>query len=303
MVRERERDGDEDKINGQIEGDHENEQDTDTDTEDTVEGRVVVQRSFSEALGPGAPVNSSVLRSFLSSPTFWRYVCLSLFLVNLRAIFRHLDATLPTYLIRQHGDDVPKGLLYSINPLIIMFLTPVVAAMCSSIAHYDMIRNGSWISGISPIPLTFSSTLWAASVFIVILSFGEAIWSPSSYDYSMSIAPKGREATFGALASAPLFAAKVPVGLLSGYLLETYMPETGQRRPKMLWLIIMLTTLTSAVCITVFERCVREPEVEKEHGNGHSTSTSGSGSGRGRQREYELVGEAGDGEDSVEMVL
>ena len=32
------------------------------------------------------------------------------------------------------------------------------------------------------------------------------------YDYSMSLAPEGREGLFTALASAPLFAAKLPTG-------------------------------------------------------------------------------------------
>ena len=58
------------------------------------------------------------------SATFWRFVVLTLFLINLRAIFRHLDATLPTYLIRCFGSNYPKGVIYSINPFMIMWLTP-----------------------------------------------------------------------------------------------------------------------------------------------------------------------------------
>ena len=38
---------------------------------------------------------------------------------------RHLDATLPTYLVRTFGASVPKGSIYAINPFMIMFLTPV----------------------------------------------------------------------------------------------------------------------------------------------------------------------------------
>ena len=49
-------------------------------------------------------------------------------------------------------------------------------------------------------------------LFVVCLSLGEAIWSPRWYDYSMSVAPEGREGIWTALASAPLFAAKLPTG-------------------------------------------------------------------------------------------
>ncbi len=51
-------------------------------------------------------------------------------------------------------------------------------------------------------------------LFVVTLSLGESVWSPRWYDYSMSLAPEGREGIFTALASAPLFAAKLPTGAL-----------------------------------------------------------------------------------------
>ena len=56
--------------------------------------------------------------------------------------------------------------------------------------------------------------------------------------------PQGREASFSALAAAPLFAAKVPVGLLSGYLVHKYLPEDGSRKDgRTMWLIIGLLTM------------------------------------------------------------
>ena len=49
-------------------------------------------------------------------------------------------------------------------------------------------------------------------MFVATLSLGEAIWSPRWYDYSMSVAPDGREGVFTALSSAPLFLAMLPTG-------------------------------------------------------------------------------------------
>jgi hypothetical protein len=56
---------------------------------------------------------------------------------------------------------------------------------------------------------------------------------------------QGKEASFSALASAPLFAAKIPVGLMSGYLLSKYVPEdeSQPRDPQMMWLIIGILTM------------------------------------------------------------
>lgn len=121
----------------------------------------------------------------------------------------------------------------------------------------------------------------AAVAFVVLLSLGEAVWSPRTYDYTLSISPLGKEAAFAALSTAPLFVAKVPVGLLSGYLLDTYMPANGVKRGQILWLIVGLLTLSSPILITVLERWVREPESGVE------------GGGEGGRREgdrYETLG-------------
>eukprot|EP00551_Chaetoceros_affinis_P015223 CAMPEP_0203695500 /NCGR_PEP_ID=MMETSP0091-20130426/6949_1 /ASSEMBLY_ACC=CAM_ASM_001089 /TAXON_ID=426623 /ORGANISM="Chaetoceros affinis, Strain CCMP159" /LENGTH=62 /DNA_ID=CAMNT_0050567071 /DNA_START=175 /DNA_END=360 /DNA_ORIENTATION=+ len=61
----------------------------------------------------------------------------------------------------------------------------------------------------------------------------------------MKVAKEGREGTYMALASAPLFLAKLPVGMMSGFLLEKYCPEEGPRDSKFMWLIIGLTTAPS----------------------------------------------------------
>lgn len=55
---------------------------------------------------------------------------------------------------------------------------------------------------------------WATVAFVIQLSLGEAIWSPRWYDYSMSVAPEGREGVFTAMASAPLFLGKFVTGML-----------------------------------------------------------------------------------------
>ena len=192
---------------------------------------------------PLSPIDTC--KSLCSSATFWRYAALTLLLVNLHAIFRHLDATLPTYLVRIYGNAVPKGIIYSINPLMIIFLTPIVAALTNKYNHFNMIKWGGYVTGVSPFFLVLSTSIWAVCMMVVFISLGEAIWSPRVYDYVMSIAPEGKEASFSALASAPLFAAKIPVGLMSGYLLSEYLPEdeNERRQPKMLWLYIGLLTM------------------------------------------------------------
>ncbi len=52
----------------------------------------------------------------MASRETWKFMVMCLITVNLKQIFRHVDATLPKYLIRAYGCDAPVGLIYGINP-------------------------------------------------------------------------------------------------------------------------------------------------------------------------------------------
>ena len=201
------------------------------------------------------PIKSSawvVFQDTICKKRFWRFLAVCFITLNVRMIFRHLDATWPKYMVREFGDSVPKGTLYSINPAMIIVLVPIVTAATSKYDPLLMIHHGSYISSLSVFSLVLSTTIWSSSIFVILLSLGEAVWSPRLYDYTMSICPEGKEGTYMALGAAPLFLAKLPVGMMSGWLLEKYCPEEGERHSQTMWLIIGLMTLSSPVCMTIF---------------------------------------------------
>ena len=242
------------------------------------------------------------LWKLVTSVTFLRFSVLTLLLINLNAIFRHLDATFPTFVVRTFGTNAPKGMLYAINPLMIMLLVPLVGALTTGYKHFDMIKWGGYVTAAAPLCLAASVTIPGAIGMVILLSLGEAIWSPRTYDYTYSIAPDGQEASFAALATAPLFAAKIPVGLLSGWLLSTFCPETGPKRGDLLWLIVAVVTLTSPILITLLEKRIREPEPESSSppvvlseaempGAMGAGGLSAGGHGHGRGEGEEIEGE------------
>jgi hypothetical protein len=154
-------------------------------------------------------------------------------------------------MIREFGENVPYGTVYSINPAIIIVLVPIMTAATSHIDPLVMIHYGTYVSAASVFFLTISTSVTACILFVVVLSIGEATWSPRLYDYTISVCPEGREGTYSALSSAPLFLAKLPVGFMSGFLLQKYCPEEGERQSKLMWLIIGATTATSPIMMTV----------------------------------------------------
>lgn len=194
-----------------------------------------------------------------------KFMAMCLFTVNLKSLFRHLDATLPKYQLRAFGCGAPIGAIYSINPAIIVLLVPIIGALTTRLAHFDMIHYGSWVSAISPLWIVAIPALWSTGAFVATLSIGEAVWSPRWYDYSMSVAPNGKEGLFTALTSAPLFLAMLPTGMVSGALLENFCPGSGTCTSmeadtcdgRSLWGVVFLIGVSSPLLILLTQRWVR----------------------------------------------
>uniref|UniRef100_A0A6B2L3H4 Major facilitator superfamily (MFS) profile domain-containing protein n=1 Tax=Arcella intermedia TaxID=1963864 RepID=A0A6B2L3H4_9EUKA len=197
------------------------------------------------------------------SKAFWKFMLLNLLLMNVRSIFKHMDATLPKFLQRRFGDDVGFGTIYSINPLIVVFLAPVIQILISKYPPLPCIIIGAWISSLSPLWIWWNPSMVAVILFVVQLSIGESIWSPRNLDYMMKIIPKGKEGIYMSLCSFPMFASKLPTGILSGWLLAEYCPTSAQCSGT-IWLLIGLLTILSPVFLTFCVSCIEEPSEQNQ---------------------------------------
>jgi len=204
-----------------------------------------------------------ILKDVGTSKSFWKYILLAVLLANVRAVFRHVEATLPKYMLRAFGASAPYGIIYSINPILIIVLTPFVQTFSFKFKALLAVLVGSWISAVSPAWLGISNSVALCAVFVVQLSLGETLWSPRMMGYGTSVAPKGREGTFAAIAAIPLFLSKLPAGLLSGWLLATYCPREGQCDGPKLWLIVFGIAVSSPLFLSLLYKVLYDPLADK----------------------------------------
>ncbi|MDI3288616.1 MFS transporter [Polyangium sp. 15x6] len=196
----------------------------------------------------------SIARDVLREPAFWIFLGFVALLTFVRLVLQHAHLTWPKYALREFGQDFPFAYYWSINPAMIIVLTPLATALTRKYPPYPVISIGATITAFSVLAMAVSTTVTASIVFIVLLSIGEALWSPRLYEYTATIAPPGREASYMGLSEIPLFLAKPFVGFLSGYLLSVYCPPTGPRDSRQMWLVIGLMTIAAPVCMLVFRR-------------------------------------------------
>lgn len=208
-----------------------------------------------------------MIRGTVTERFFLIYCGLLSLTLFVRFVFFHFHYTFPKYGIRVLGEGARIGSLYAVlNPVLIAFLVPLVAAWTRKTSSYRMMIWGSAVSALScfiaALPgawfagltdtvlgeLVFIKWLgmapdmaalaaappvaeyWPLIFCITVFTIGEAIWSPRLMQFTAEIAPKGKEGTYIALSILPFFVAKLFVGPLSGWLLQTYTPldEAGR---------------------------------------------------------------------------
>lgn len=189
------------------------------------------------------------LREVLADNFFWRFMLMLALLSLVRMMFQHMHFTWPKYVTRMEGEDFPVGTVWALNSAMIIFLAPLGTALTRNRKPLDVLMFGAFLSSLSPFVLCFGSSMFWQLMMILVLTIGEALWSPRLYEYNVSIAPRGREATYVSLAALPYFLAKFLVGPTSGYLLSSYVPVSGDRNPMMLWLLIGCSTMLGPIGI------------------------------------------------------
>ena len=193
----------------------------------------------------------------LRSRVFWRFVLLAVLLLGVRAIYRHLDATFPKYMVRVFGPEAPFGSLIALNPFCVVLVSLLSAPLGMKYHPVPIIIFGSFISALSPFALAIGHSYANAILFVLLLSIGEGIWSPRLYEYSVMIAERGREGVYTTLAAAPMFLASLLTGATSGTLLERYVPEKGEdKQPEIMWAIIGLTSVVSPVLMLILRNVI-----------------------------------------------
>src|SRR5213595_4141131 len=230
----------------------------------------------------------ALFKRLLGQSGFYRLLAFLLLIGFLKLIFLQMDYVFPKFGIRELGNGAPIGHLSNINYILIIILVPVIGALTQEYSAYRMVVVGGAICAASVFVMALP-TMWfqrpaqgfigqwighgylgvqgtihpyymMIAIYISIFSIGEAFYSPRVYEYAAAIAPKGQEASYGALSYIPFLIGKLLIGT-SGWILATFCPEHGECRPAMLWFIFACAASMAPVGLLAFRRYIQVHEV------------------------------------------
>lgn len=234
-----------------------------------------------------------IFRTLARQPGFYRLLSFLMLIAAVKLVYITMLYVYPEFGIRELGEGAPLGKLWSVtNSVLVILLVPLIGALCQRASAYRMVTLGCaivaasvfilalptvWFQALADgtlgrwvghyyLGLTGSVNPWYVMLFLfaVLFSVGEAFYSPRVYEYAAAIAPKGQEASYGALSYVPLFLAKLFVGTFSGLLLARYCPESGPRHSQTMWLVIALISTIAPLGLLALRRWVRVREAGRE---------------------------------------
>ena len=225
---------------------------------------------------------------------FYRLLAFLVLIAFIKLIYKQMDYVYPVFGVRELGPGAPIGMLWGMNSLFIIVMVPIIGALTQRFSAYSMVILGCLISAASIFIMAMPPGWFAPlahgilgrvighgflglkgvvhpyyvmiALFVFVLSIGESFYSPRVYEYAAAIAPKGQEASYGALSYVPLLLAKLLIGLFSGQSLMKYCPETGPRHSQTLWLIVALLSLVAPVGLITLRRYIRVQEAGRDDG-------------------------------------
>ncbi len=225
---------------------------------------------------------------------FWIYMGMLAILIFVRLTFYIFHLMFPTYAIRVFGADFPVASIFgTLNPVMIIFLVPLISALTVNVRSYTMLLWGTGLSAASVflcfIPESISMGLadtwfgtwvfdyWLEApignqdpfvislvIFIMVFTVGEAIWSPRLMQFSAEIAPRGKEGAYIALAMLPYFLGKAGAGVLSEQMTARYFTDNQVLFPShdVAWLWIGGMAALSPIGLVIFRSVFAKREEE-----------------------------------------
>ena len=232
--------------------------------------------SAGEAKEPGPPAPArptvlAVLTGVAKALVNIRFSGALLILTGFYFMAEQFYQTFPKYITRCVSEDAPLEWVTLLNPLTIALFQGLVTKHTKALSPLMAMVLASFIGALSmflmgtlgPVlgPMLGGGVavgLVGACVSFAVFAFAEMIFAPRFYDYVARFAPKGQEATFMGLTVLPVALGGMIGGLVSGRLIDRFLPLEGARDPFSIWAIYAGLGVVSALLMMGYERLARE---------------------------------------------
>src|SRR5688500_2589880 len=198
--------------------------------------------------------------------SLWKYMAAMIAFAGVYGLFVHNEETLPTWLGRRFGDKTHFARYQMINPIVLIASAIILplTTLYERISLIPLMIGGTSIMALSPIWNVAwpAAAEWPRIAYMVQVSVGEAIAFPLLNVFAMRSAPKGQQALYLSLSTAPAFVAGIVSLGLGALLFRELCPSEAECQSSspalttgLFWGIIAATAMTTPIALLVLWAC------------------------------------------------
>ncbi len=221
---------------------------------------------------------------------FQKLVLFLVLTLGVRLVFTHQTMVMPKYYLRTLYNDFELGLVNSLNPFIIVvgliLFIPiinkfdtvkliVVGMLISALSLLFLAVPNSWILAIPGIENMNQAYIYIIVAQIFVFAVGELIFSPRFVEYTASVAPKDKVASYMGLSALPMFIARPINGFVSGILIAGYSYEGVRAKidtgnvsymdsPEWMWMIYFFLAAISPIAVILLRNSLASTKTDDE---------------------------------------
>jgi len=199
-----------------------------------------------------------------------RFVFFIFILIPVQTLFAHNWLTLPYYLDRAFAGTVVGNyfeFFSNLNPILIFFLAPMIAALTLKSNIYKMMILGTFVMAIPTFLLALGPNMYLLLTYILLMTIGEAMWQPRFLQWIAEIAPRGRTGAYMGIGQLPWFMTKMITASYSGYFITNYVPkpETGlPMHSGQMWFFYGLISIVTPISLLLAKKWMGKG-LDKKH--------------------------------------
>ncbi len=186
-----------------------------------------------------------------------RFTFFIFILIPVQTLFAHNWLTLPYYLDRAFAGTFVSEyfeVFTNLNPILIFFLTPIVAGLTARANVYKMMIYGTFVMALPTFLLALGPNVILFLIYVLFMTIGEAMWQPRFLQWISEIAPEGKTGLYMGVGQFPWFLTKVVTGFYSGWFLTQYCPSNtppSEMHTGTLWFIYGLIAIISPIALVL----------------------------------------------------
>jgi hypothetical protein len=164
---------------------------------------------------------------------------------------------LPIYMDRELGSTSGFGILYALYFLVSGISSLLLNFTSKLLSLYDNLIVGTGIIALGPLAFLIGNNFFTISLYLALVAIGSGIVGSRNADYLGFAAIKGLEIYFYGIIQISFAVSSLVIGLATGFTLEAFCPEDGERRSWIMWVVIAGYTFLAALMMVLFAPWIR----------------------------------------------